>query len=472
MSPGNGTERSSVVTLSCCAMGCGILSLPRVFAMCGPLSSLAFLGLFATWVDASLRWMVVCGRYSGFDSFEGNVRFFVGRVSAKVVRLGQVMLTFGGIVAVLMTVASLMRCVVTDLLAAACEENPISLDAPAPGTGVAPSVQAFMDEVCLIHPLPCLPKGKVTVFVTVAVFPLACLKSLHSLRCFSVLSLACFAHFFLALLWHTARALVQGIMLEGSDFLRLRHGGHAGSSDVGDFWQGPPILLMSLLCHGSILRLDRELRPDARSQVARIIHRVILGIALPVYALVGISGYWLYGTAVSANILEDFAGYPSMSMARVALSLTNLIKIPLAVVTLREDIASSAPQPWLRDALSNRTGRIASSAFVLGAAAIAASRAGSLARLLSLLGCLVGVPFSLCVPALLYWRLLLRLEGRKPVNGLAEPLLKRKPRGECDGLPVDSDSRRRHQAHTILVLFGGALVGALGLVSWFAELER
>lgn len=463
------------MTLACCAMGCGILSLPRVFAMCGPLSSLAFLGLFASWVDASLRWMVACGRYSGLDNFEGNVRFFVGPVAAKVVRLGQVMLTFGGVVAVLMTVASLMRCVATDLVAAACEESAVDLDAagePAIGAVSSPSVHALMDELCVMHPLPCMPKGRVTLIVTVAVFPLACQKSLHSLRSFSVLSLACFAHFFLALVLHTARAVANSVMFEGSEFVRLRHTAQRDVSEVGEFWQGPPILLMSLLCHGSILRLDRELRPDARSQVACIIHRVIFGIALPVYALVGISGYWLYGTAVSANVLEDFAGYPSMSIARIALSLTNLIKIPLAVVTLREDFASSAPQPWLRDALSNRTGRLASSAIVLGAAAIAATCAGSLARVLSLLGCLVGVPFSLCVPALLYWRLICRLDGRKPINGLSEPFLKRTPRGEIDGLPLDPVSKRRHQAHTLLVLFGGALVGALGLISWLTELEH
>lgn len=487
MAVASGTPRSSAVTLSCCAMGCGVLSLPRVFAMCGPVSSLAFLGLFASWVDASLRWLVVCGRYSGLDSFEGNVRFFVGPVAAKIVRLGQVLLTFGGIVAVLVTVASLTRCVATDLLAAVCEEGPGDLAADAPSwTAAPPSLQAIVaDGLCLAHPLPCLPERQVLIFVTLAVFPLACQKSLHALRCFSVVSLGCLAYFVLALTWHLCRAFAGSFFFEGFGLLpgmrtnvpstQVDEQGHA---DGSAFWQGPPILLMSLLCHGPILRLDRELRPDARPQVASIIRKVVLGTALPVYALVGAGGYWLYGNRVSSNVLEDFAGDPWMSMARVALSLTNLIKIPLAVVTLREDLASSAPQPWLRSALCSPTGRVGSSTAVLGAAALAAAWAGSLSRVLSLLGCLVGVPFSLCLPALLYWRLILRLEFRKAAKGLAAPLLKKShqemgPEGVTGSLalPSDAASRRRHQAHSAMVLTGGAAVGALGLASWFHSFD-
>eukprot|EP00913_Durusdinium_trenchii_P032543 g30465.t1 len=113
---GQGTFLSSVINLSAATMGCSILALPQVFAHCGmtraghtagplclllgfrlftfPASfepffplfrfsrswSMAFLLIFSLWVELSLRWLVACGRYSGYRGFK-DTRCFAARVA-------------------------------------------------------------------------------------------------------------------------------------------------------------------------------------------------------------------------------------------------------------------------------------------------------------------------------------------------------------------------------------------------------
>ena len=42
------------------------------------------------------------------------------------------------------------------------------------------------------------------------------------------------------------------------------------------------------------------------SEVSKVIRLVILGEALPVYAVVGAGGLWLHGSKVSANVLQEW----------------------------------------------------------------------------------------------------------------------------------------------------------------------
>merc|ERR1719293_69295 len=121
----------------------------------------------------------------------------------------------------------------------------------------------------------------------------------------------------------------------------LANGGDVAAQE--GFWKGPPILLMSFMCHTSILQLDAELRPESKRQVGAVIRTVIQGGALPLYAFVGLGGYAIFGNGVSSNILQDFEGDLFMAVARLALGLLNMSKIPLGVVTLREDLFRSMP---------------------------------------------------------------------------------------------------------------------------------
>ena len=44
-------------------------------------------------------------------------------------------------------------------------------------------------------------------------------------------------------------------------------------------------------------------------EVSKVIRLVILGEALPVYAVVGAGGLWLHGSKVSANVLQEMGGW-------------------------------------------------------------------------------------------------------------------------------------------------------------------
>lgn len=466
-----GTFGSSVVSLSASAMGSGVLALPRVFASCGVRWGLAFLVVFSVWVDMSLRWVVACGRYSGRRGFYENAKFFLGPEVAGAVHCSQIMLLFGGIVTVFVTAASLLACCAQEILASLCTGD------------LADSLQPFCQAA---HPAECMPRERVLLLIALLVFPWACQKSLHALTGISMLSFCCLLYFFLVLLFRLGGAVLSSA--EGPwSFFRC----HASPApEIEAFWQGPPVLLMSLLCHTSILQLDVELKADSKQHIGRVVHTVILGTALPLYILVGLGGFWLHGMAVSPNILEDFHGDVLMAVARMTLGFMSVAKLASAVVTLREALIGSLRRSQLRRWLRSGPGRALNAAVVLSLTALAASAMGSLSSVLSLTGSTVGVLFSLCLPAALHGALLrdLAAKRRDCQDSLLEPLLpgsssttpSRSPSntvvrgcGAVAGALALPSSQRDwlwQWAACSAVFAGGLSIGILGLVSWMDAL--
>ncbi|CAJ1333529.1 unnamed protein product [Effrenium voratum] len=446
---GQGTFVSSVITLSAAAMGCSILALPRVFAVCGMRWSMAFLVVFALWVELSLRWLVACGRYSGRRGFRENAQYFLGADAGRAVQICQVLLLCGGIVMIFVTASSLLGCSAREMLASLCTEEP---------------QRQPLVKLCQAHPAPCMPLERVLLLISLAVLPLACQKSLHSLTFVSMLSFACLAYFFVVLLVRLAGKALSPEAVTFSFAL--------DEVAVPQFWQGPPVLLMSLLCHTTILQLDAELQPAAKPKVGAVVRTVILGEVLPVYTAVGAGGFWLHGSKVSANILEDFPGDPWMAAARLTLGLMNVAKLASAVITLREALVVSLGTSAKRRALRSFWGRVASSVAALGLGACGAYAIPSLAKVLSLLGCTLGVLFSLCLPAALYAVLLRRVSAeqrRQLKRDLEEPLLPWVPIEPAPGavrLPKSDAEWALQWLLCAVVFFGGLLVGGLGLMSW------
>ncbi|CAK9053232.1 unnamed protein product [Durusdinium trenchii] len=403
---GQGTFLSSVINLSAATMGCSILALPQVFAHCGMSWSMAFLLIFSLWVELSLRWLVACGRYSGYRGFKENAQYFLGASSAKLVHLCQVLLLCGGIVMIFVTACSLLGCSARELLASLCTEEG------------QPQKTRTLARLCQAHPAPCMPPERALSLIVLVVFPLACQKSLHSLTSISMISFVCLAYFFGVLLVRLAHRAMSAPL----EFIDM------GQEDMPLFWQGPPVLLMSFLCHTTMLQLDAELCTEAKAKVSSVIRLVVLGLALPVYATVGAGGFWLKGPKVSANVLQDFTQDPWMAAARLTLGVMNVAKLATAVITLRESLVSLAPSRLWRKRLRSWHGRAALSLATLVLGAVAAFAIPSLTTVLSLLGSTVGVLFSLCLPAALYAMLLRRVSSFKcKRDDLEEPLLPSTP---------------------------------------------
>eukprot|EP00913_Durusdinium_trenchii_P032544 g30466.t1 len=255
--------------------------------------------------------------------------------------------------------------------------------------------------------------------------------------------------------------------------------------DMPLFWQGPPVLLMSFLCHTTMLQLDAELCTEAKAKVSSVIRLVVLGLALPVYATVGAGGFWLKGPKVSANVLQDFTQDPWMAAARLTLGVMplghgdatvmwwNVAKLATAVITLRESLVSLAPSRLWRKRLRSWHGRAALSLATLVLGAVAAFAIPSLTTVLSLLGSTVGVLFSLCLPAALYAMLLRRVSSFKcKRDDLEEPLLPSTP-GRAESWAEGSIQVPRSDMEWLrqwllcgVVFTGGLFVGGLGLLSW------
>jgi len=307
---------------------------------------------------------------------------------------------------------------------------------------------------------------KVLSLIVLVVFPLACQKSLHSLTGVSMLSFVCLAYFFVVLLVRLANRAMTSPTLS-LDLMEI------GQQETPLFWQGPPVLLMSLLCHTTMLQLDAELCPEAKAKVSRVIRLVILGEALPVYAVVGAGGLWLHGSKVSANVLQDFTNDPWMAAARLTLGLMNVAKLATAVITLREALVSLAPSAAQRKRLRSLEGRAAGSFLALLFGATAAYAVPSLTAVLSLLGCTVGVLFSLCLPAALFAMLLRRVSKTECKRDLEEALLtpqsERRAAGWAEGtvhLPQSDAEWTLQWLLCAAVFTGGLFVGGLGLLSW------
>ncbi|CAL1164405.1 unnamed protein product [Cladocopium goreaui] len=451
---GQGTFLSSVINLSAASMGCSILALPRVFAVCGMRWSLVFLVTFSLWVELSLRWLVACGRFSGGCGFKENAQYFLGRRAAKLVHFCQVLLLCGGIVMIFVTASSLLGCSARELLASPCTEE----DGP-------PALSGTLATLCRAHPAPCMSPQRVLTLIVLVVLPLACQKSLHSLTGVSMLSFVCLAYFFIVLLLRLAHRAFTAPALS-MDLMEM------SQQELPPFWQGPPVLLMSFLCHTTVLQLDSELCLEAKAKVSRVIRVVIFGMALPCYAVVGAGGLWLFGGRVSANVLQDFTNDPWMAAARLTLGLMNVAKLATAVITLREALVSLAPSSRARKRLRSFEGRLLMGSVALVLGALAAYAIPSLTAVLSLLGCTVGVLFSLCLPAALYAMLLRRVSRTRGYKrDLEAPLLA--PQRETGPPPVSlpsSDVEWTLQWLLCAAVFtGGLFVGGLGLMSWVRD---
>ncbi|CAK9055341.1 unnamed protein product [Durusdinium trenchii] len=356
------------------------------------------------WVELSLRWLVACGRYSGYRGFKENAQYFLGASSAKLVHLCQVLLLCGGIVMIFVTACSLL--------------------------GMPPE-RVLSLIVLVVFPLAC-QKSSLPQFCSGVVkrssFRWAVAGGLHSLTSISMISFVCLAYFFGVLLVRLAHRAP-----------RRNDGGFGGAvvvrTDMPLFWQGPPVLLMSFLCHTTMLQLDAELCTEAKAKVSSVIRLVVLGLALPVYATVGAGGFWLKGPKVSANVLQDFTQDPWMAAARLTLGVMNVAKLATAVITLRESLVSLAPSRLWRKRLRSWHGRAALSLATLVLGAVAAFATSeftdgavghgvtaipSLTTVLSLLGSTVGVLFSRLVGWMLGWVAIWR-------DDLEEPLLPSTP---------------------------------------------
>jgi amino acid permease len=349
---GNGSWLSGIINLLATTMGAGLLSLPKAFAHCGVIPGVVLLFGCGWAADMSLQFLVVCARASRRHSFEGNAEHYLGHLGKRALNTLLLVVLFFAAVAMVVIISQLLP----DFIQEASGQP-----------------DAFYGNAFFIAMINLL-----------LIFPVCLKEEITILRYTSALALCNLAYYFIC--------------------LNIRFFGRAGGATVHrsvslcnwnflEVMQGFSIMVAAYLSHFNIFKIDAELARPMKPYIWRVIDVAIPGIATTLYISGGLLGYFLFGQAVSNNMLEQFPDDPLMNVARVALSLTNLFKLPLIVQPLRESIYEAAPSLPKNTVLTTAT--------ILVVVYIVAMALGSLSKALGILGCTAGMAIAFVLPGLI-----------------------------------------------------------------------
>lgn len=356
-----GTVRSSIINLLATAMGGGLLSLPHALADSGALLGGLFLigtGLACAY---SLVILIMCARDSGRNSFESNAEFYLGRKGKIVVNVCLVFLLIFASAAMSVIIMDLAPLVLVNFL------------------GDSPLLNKFLVGLCM----------------NALMFPLSSQTTINVLRYTSFGALFCIAFFFVCIVVKFS----QDPHVDGSV---------AAIGKRDEILEGLPIMFSAFLCQFNIFKIDAELREADKNKLTRIVLIAVPGIAASVYVFGGLIGYSLLGAGVSNNILKDFEGDPKFTVARLLLSFTNMFKMPLLLIPLRESVIEMLrlrKQYW-----DQRLPRYMLTLLLNGFSFGLACSLQSLSKVLGLLGCTSGVLISYVLPGMMFLEHLRRAE--------------------------------------------------------------
>lgn len=374
---GTGTPFSTALNLAATSMGTGLLTLPHVFACCGPKMASALLLVLAVTTDVTLVLLVKLGRMLGVTTFGSLMCRIFGKSGSLVFQLT--------LISVLFLALTAMQRVVLDLL-------PI-----------------FVESICGLIPGTVKPLA-LSMFVNLFVIAACFSKNYHSLRFTSGAALLCLLPFVLSLWFNAARSTEQPRSTNES------------ISQEG-FLLASPILASSLAGgHFSVIDMASQLQSRYKESIYGVIHVVFLGLIPCCYVSVSWAGVVLFGADTPEDILVEFQGDYMMEVARGILSFTNALRMPLILMPLHSLVCdtfhllsrsaheSSALQAW-------RLG-VGMPTLLLSSAALA-QYLSSLSSILGLLGGTCGVVGCFCVPGAMYLRVSYTKEGKTTPNGAA-----------------------------------------------------
>lgn len=356
-----GTVASSIINLLATAMGGGLLSLPRALAECGVVLGGFFLLGAGVSCAYTLVILVMCARDSKRNSFESNAEFFIGPIGAR--------LTNVCLILVLVLASAAMSVIMKDL---------------------APLVlRSFLGSSKLLE------DHLVALYMNVLMFPLAAQKEINVLRYTSFCALFCLGYFFACLI------------------VKFFQDPHVEPTVVAinpnvEMLEGLPIMFSAFLCQFNIFKIDYELKPECKKKITQVILISIPLMACMVYVIGGLIGYLLLGTTVQNDLLKNWANDEKFTIARLMLSLTNMFKLPLLMIPLREsiiDMFKLDKETWDRPALRYPL------CFALMSLQFGiACSLSSLSKVLALIGCTAGILISFVLPSMMFLEHLRRVE--------------------------------------------------------------
>jgi len=180
----------------------------------------------------------------------------------------------------------------------------------------------------------------ISLTVVCVIAPVSTLKNLHSLRYLSTVSIVMttFITAVLCLYAYEPDKYFSDAKMDCTSeswYIGLPPG-----TGVLDVLREVPLFVFGFTCHQNILSLCTEAKTQRQKEFNRIIYYGVGGVAL-IYTLFALTGFYLIGTALKADILTCLPkDSPLVLVCRLGISMNVTFSMPLQVHPTRDSISS------------------------------------------------------------------------------------------------------------------------------------
>eukprot|EP00397_Hematodinium_sp_SG-2012_P017559 GEMP01017960.1.p1 GENE.GEMP01017960.1~~GEMP01017960.1.p1 ORF type:complete len:416 (+),score=60.66 GEMP01017960.1:165-1412(+) len=330
-----GTLIMSLISMTVTMVGLGILSLPYAFAEAGIIGGIVLVVVCAIATDRGLVALVRIQKKSGALCYEDQAEFYFGKIGR-------------GIVYFLVNLDLLMAGAQQLTPFAQYTGNTIQRWSGCAIESKA-SVQTATTTTTLsdatTSECPGWNQYTITLIPLVLVFPFFLMKSIHALKYASSISVVCLCvsmliFFIYYASWsHTADPNVA----KESDYYAFIIPVHTTvqlwPTSAIEFMDAIGIIFFAYICHFQIMLLYGEM--ETKKNIYPVIHASTLGFAMPLYILIGLFGYFLFGdTLVTTDGAAMFfklfdTNFVAGQVAIFAIGVTSAYKMALFVNPVR-----------------------------------------------------------------------------------------------------------------------------------------
>ncbi len=296
-----GTLKAAFFNMTNSIVGAGIVGIPMAFQSMGFVSGVVLLLALAAINDWTLRLIILNTKLSGGKTYTSFVSKSYGTFGRVIVLLAQGFFAFGGSVGFAVIIGDSIPHVLRSIFSKYVDESKV-LDF------------LFSRNVVIVF---CI------VFIS---YPLSLTRDISKLSKASGLAL-------ISMLVIITIVLVRGPAI--SDSLR---GSIKGSAWVlqPDLFQGISVISFAMVCHHNTTFIYDSIKKPTLDRFNAVTHLSCI-VSTILCALLGISGYLIFGDKTKGNILNNFPkDDPAINVARFCFGLNMLTTFPLEIYVVRE----------------------------------------------------------------------------------------------------------------------------------------
>jgi len=245
----------------------------------------------------------------------------------------------------------------------------------------------------------------ICVIVCFVIGPVSLLRNLHSLRYLSTMSIIMTSYIttVICLYAYEPESYFINAKMECSGaswYIGLPPG-----TGVLDVLRVIPLFIFGFTCHQNILSLCTEAKKQRQQEYNRIIYYGVGGVAM-IYTLFAMTGFYLIGTALEADILTCMPkDSPFVLICRVGISMNVTFSMPLQVHPTRDSLASIIYGTGVRAKDLSKVKYVALTLGVIAGATAIAMVVTSLNTVFGLVGAVCGLFICYICPGFFFTKL-------------------------------------------------------------------